>query len=106
MGQLSHDLDKLEPLKDSRSPHSRSFVHRGILFSPVLARKNHSLGESTSSLRARKLLNRRCASVQEPVLKLRIRNNLFLNSALRKAADLVRRSRRILLPEPAALTNL
>ena len=27
-----------------------------------LARKNHALGESTSSLRARKLLNRRCAS--------------------------------------------
>jgi hypothetical protein len=35
MGQLSHDLDKLEPLKDSRSPHSRRFVHPGILFSPV-----------------------------------------------------------------------
>jgi hypothetical protein len=30
-----------------------------------LARKNHAKAEPTSSLRARKLLNRRCASVQE-----------------------------------------
>src|ERR1700740_3474558 len=31
----------------------------------ALARKNHNLGEASSSLRARKLLNRRCASVSE-----------------------------------------
>jgi len=34
-----------------------------------LTRKTHSLAEATSSLRAGRLLNRRCASVQEHVLK-------------------------------------
>jgi hypothetical protein len=31
-----------------------------------LARKNHAKAEATSSLRARKLLSRRCTPVQEP----------------------------------------
>jgi len=43
---------------------SRVFKHNGDPSDALsaLARKNHALGESTSSLRARKLLNRRWAS--------------------------------------------
>src|SRR5260370_14270619 len=43
----------------------------------VLTRKNHALQEPTSSLRVRKLLDKRCASVQEQVLKTNESNKLF-----------------------------
>jgi hypothetical protein len=53
----------------------------------ALTRKNHAKAESTRSLRARKLINRRCASVYEPFQKLMHRSKLFLNSALQKAVE-------------------
>jgi len=43
----------------------------------ALTRKNHTLQEPTSSLRVRKLLDRRWASVQEQVLKINESNKLF-----------------------------
>src|SRR5690242_11519511 len=67
-------------IRDHLSPQV-PFTLRNTDWSTSLARKNHAKAEAKSSLRARKLLNKRCASVQEPVLQLKIRNNLFLNSS-------------------------
>src|SRR5262249_3993332 len=58
-----------------------------------LVRKNYALGESTNSLRARKLLNRRCASVQEPVLQLKDSKQPVFKLFLSKSSRMVRRSR-------------
>jgi hypothetical protein len=49
------------------------------------ARKNRTLGEATSSMRARKLLNRHSASVQEPNLN-ELKQTVFKFS-LQKAAE-------------------
>jgi hypothetical protein len=54
---------------------------------PVLARKNDALGQATRSLRARKLFNRRCPSIEERIFDSVNRDKLFLNFVFPRAAE-------------------
>src|SRR5208337_5628354 len=63
---------------------------RGRLQRGSLARKNHAKAEATSSLRARKLLNRRCASVLRACFKINESKQTVFKFYSPKIACLVR----------------
>jgi hypothetical protein len=75
------------------------FAYFALMRSCGLARKNHGKAEATSSLRARKLLNRRCVHLRA-CFKINESRQTVFKVFCPTSSRIFRRSRRILLPEP------
>src|SRR5208283_313443 len=98
-------------LTRERAPKGPSLLYNSSSYSVFdggsrLARKNHAKTEATSSLRARKFLNRRSRVCLRAYFKIKESKQTVFKTLLSKSSGSFRRSRRVLLPQPASLTNL